>query len=95
MPAVADFDLDAPWALHPRVSLRPERFGAMAYHFGTRRLSFLKSPRMLTVVEALGEHRTAAEACAAAGVSEAERPGYAHALAVLASTDMIVPRSPV
>ena len=37
-------DLDAAWQLHPQVSVRPERFGALLYHFGTRRLSFLKSP---------------------------------------------------
>ncbi len=46
----AGFDLDAAWRLHPQVSVRPERFGALLYHFGTRRLSFLKSPALLTVV---------------------------------------------
>ena len=49
------FDLDAPWQLHPQVSIRPERFGALLYHFGTRRLSFLKSPALLTVVESLAD----------------------------------------
>jgi mycofactocin radical SAM maturase len=29
--------------LDPEVELRPERFGALAYHFGTRRLSFVRS----------------------------------------------------
>ena len=48
--AGAAFDLDRPWQLHPQVSVRPERFGALLYHFGTRRLSFLKSPALLTVV---------------------------------------------
>jgi mycofactocin biosynthesis protein MftB len=47
------FDLDAAWRLHPQVSVRPERFGALLYHFGTRRLSFLKSPALLTVVQSL------------------------------------------
>jgi mycofactocin biosynthetic radical S-adenosylmethionine protein MftC len=28
--------------LDPEVELRPERFGALAYHFGTRRLSFVR-----------------------------------------------------
>src|ERR1700761_7377440 len=28
--------------LSPQVGLRPESFGAMSYHYGTRRLSFLK-----------------------------------------------------
>ena len=40
--------LDEPWRLDDAVSLRPEPFGALAYHFGTRRLSFLKVPRSST-----------------------------------------------
>ena len=59
----AGFDLDRPWQLHPQVSVRPERFGALLYHFGTRRLSFLKSPALLTVVSSLGEAPSAREAC--------------------------------
>ena len=47
------FDLDAGWQLHPQVSVRPERFGALLYHFGTRQLSFLKSPKLLAVVRHL------------------------------------------
>jgi putative mycofactocin binding protein MftB len=86
------FALDAPWQLHPKVSLRPEPFGALAYHFGTRRLSFLKSPRMLDVVQSLGDHPSARHACEAAGVGEAELPLYAQALATLASTEMICGR---
>ena len=53
------FDLDAPWQLHPQVSVRPERFGALLYHFGTRRLSFLKHPALLTVLESLASQPTA------------------------------------
>jgi putative mycofactocin binding protein MftB len=86
------FALDAPWRLHPKVSLRPESFGALAYHFGTRRLSFLKSPRMLDVVRSLDAHPSARDACQAAGVAEAELPVYAQALATLASTEMICGR---
>jgi mycofactocin biosynthesis protein MftB len=86
------FQLERPWALSPQVSLRPERFGALAYHFGTRRLSFLKSPRLLRVVEALGEQPSALEACRAAGVSDGELASYARALATLAETDMIQER---
>ena len=54
------------------MALRPERFGALAYHFGTRRLSFLKSPQLLAVVEALADHPTARDACRAVGVADAE-----------------------
>ena len=62
------FDLERGWALDPQVALRPEPFGALAYHFGTRRLSFLKSRTLLRVVESLSEQPSARAACAAAGV---------------------------
>jgi mycofactocin biosynthesis protein MftB len=88
----AGFDLDRPWQLHPQVSVRPERFGALLYHFGTRRLSFLKSPALLTLVRALGDSPSAREACARAGLTEAELPVYTAALQTLASSQMIRPR---
>jgi putative mycofactocin binding protein MftB len=86
------FSLERPWALSPQVALRPERFGALAYHFGTRRLSFLKSPRLLRVVETLGEQPTALAACHRAGVPETQLAEYERALATLAETDMIEER---
>jgi mycofactocin biosynthesis protein MftB len=85
----AGFDLDRAWQLHPQVSVRPERFGALLYHFGTRRLSFLKSPALLTVVRELGEAPSAREAFRRAGVTEAELPAYTAALATLAGSQMI------
>ena len=54
--------LDAPVELHPQVALRPEPFGALAYHYGNRRLVFLKSPDVVAVVRALGDHATVADA---------------------------------
>jgi mycofactocin biosynthesis protein MftB len=89
----AGFDLDRPWQLHPQVSVRPERFGALLYHFGTRRLSFLKSPALLTVVRSLDESGSAREACRSAGVTEADLPAYAAALATLAASQMICARA--
>ena len=83
------FDLDRPWQLHPQVSVRPERFGALLYHFGTRRLSFLKSPALLTVVRSLGSSGSAREACQSAGVAEADLPAYERALRTLAGSAMI------
>ena len=91
MPA-PDFELDRGWALADGVALRPEPFGALAYHFGTRRLSFLKSRKLLEVVESLADQPTAGDACAAAGVGAAELPAYTHALATLAETGMITAR---
>ena len=86
------FDLDAAWQLDPRVSVRPERFGALLYHFGTRRLSFLKSPELLAVVEALAGAPTAWAACVRAGLPPAELPRYRAALATLAAGRMICRR---
>ncbi len=88
----AGFDLDAAWRLHPQVSVRPERFGALLYHFGTRRLSFLKSPELLTVVSSLGAQPSARAACAEAGIGTADLPAYARALATLATSQMICGR---
>jgi mycofactocin biosynthesis protein MftB len=86
------FDLARPWALDPQVALRPEPFGALAYDFGTRRLSFLRTRALLEVVRTLGDHASARAACAAAGVGDEELPRYADALAALARTGMVRPR---
>jgi len=87
------FDPTLPWALHPQVSLRPESFGALAYHFGTRRLSFLKSPRLAAVVSSLATQPTGRDACTSAGVTPDELPTYERALATLAESGMICARS--
>ncbi len=84
------FDPAAGWMLHPRVAVRPERFGALLYHYGTRRLSFLKDRRLLEVVEGLARHPSALAACAAAGVAPDEQRTFTAALARLASSDMLV-----
>ncbi|WP_374727569.1 mycofactocin biosynthesis chaperone MftB [Haloactinomyces albus] len=85
------FDPDRGYRLSPNVSLRPEDFGALAYHFGNRKLSFLKSPRLVAIVRSLADHASARAAVEAGDVPEGERAGYVRALASLARTDMIVP----
>jgi putative mycofactocin binding protein MftB len=85
--------LDRAWELAPNVSVRPERFGALLYHFGTRRLSFLKDRRLLQVVEHLAEVPTARDACVLAGIDDASLPAYERALAQLARTDMVRERT--
>jgi putative mycofactocin binding protein MftB len=86
--------LDAPLDLHPSVSVRPEPFGALLYHFGTRRLSFLKDRRLLAVVQALPTSPSVRAALAAAGVAEEQAGPLVRALEVLVGTDMLVPRPP-
>ena len=85
--------MDGAWRLDDRVSIRPERFGALLYHFDTRRLSFLKSPILLDVVRGLAEQPSARAACASAGVRSADLPRYRAALAGLAASGTIEPRS--
>lgn len=85
--------LDRAWELHPQVSVRPERFGALLYHFGTRRLSFLKDRRLLSIVNGLGAAPSARAACRAAGVPPAELGRFERALATLVATDMVRERS--
>jgi mycofactocin biosynthesis protein MftB len=83
------FDLDRPWRLDDWVAVRPEPFGALLYHFGTRRLSFLKNTTVLEVVRSLGDYPSARSACAAAGIGPAALPVYERALATLAESHMI------
>lgn len=91
---MATLHLDRAMDLHPQVSVRPEPFGALLYHFGTRKLSFLKDRRLLTVVQALATAPTARAACSAAGVDDEDLPRYGQALAVLMRSSMLVERTP-
>lgn len=88
----AVFDPDSGWRLHHQVSIRPEPFGALLYHFGTRKLSFLKNRTILTVVQSLADHPDARSALQAAGVDEADQGPYLHALSVLADSEMLLPQ---
>lgn len=79
------------WRLDGSVALRPEPFGALAYHFGTRRLSFLKTPELVDVVRNLASG-TVRDALVASGVPEPHWPAYARALEGLAAGGMITRR---
>jgi len=77
--------------LHPRVALRPEPFGALAYHYGTRRLVFLKHPDMVRVVRSLADHATVGEALTAGGIDRARWPHFITALQSLVDCEMLTP----
>ena len=79
------------WRLHPRVALRPERFGAMVYHYDTRRLSFLKSPDLVRLVEALEHHPSPRAAFDSCGIEARRWPSFQRALSTLADSSMIEP----
>ncbi|MGO1886054.1 MAG: mycofactocin biosynthesis chaperone MftB [Citricoccus sp.] len=85
------FDPGAAWRLNPRVAVRPEPFGALLYHFGTRRLSFLKDTRLVELVTALADFPSVEATFTALGVENGARPGYVSALQRLADTDMLLP----
>ncbi len=96
--AIADapadaFDPELPWRRARSVALRPEPFGALVYHFGNRKLSFLKSKTLVRVVETLADHPSAAATLVACGVPEARRAAYVKALADLARSRMIERRT--
>ena len=86
----ATLDPAQAYRLHPKVALRPEPFGALAYHYGNRKLVFLKSPRMVALVRDLGTYPTLNDAFSAAGLTERSRPKYLAALNSLAQSDMLI-----
>jgi putative mycofactocin binding protein MftB len=83
------FDPGRAYALHPDLVLRQERFGALLYHYGNRRLTFLKSPRLAALVERLGEYESVDAAIDAHGVDPATRSSVLRALAQLESSEVI------
>ena len=85
--------LDRAFDLHPQVALRPEPFGALAYHYGNRKLIFLKHPDVVRVVSALADHPTLREAMIAAGIAEARWPVFERAVASLVESGMLGERA--
>ena len=65
------------------MALRPEPFGALAYHYGNRKLTFLKHPDIVRVVRTLGDHPTLRDALTTAGIAEERWPTFERAVAVV------------
>ena len=87
------FDPERPYELHPDVALRPEPFGALAYHYGNRRLTFLRSHELVDLVRILGSHESAAASMAALGVAPGRVGPLSKALASLEASGVVRPRS--
>ena len=87
------FDPSTKWERSAKIGLRPEPFGALAYHFDTRRLVFLKSPKLVDLVEGLVDHESADAAIEAIVEPADDRSRQAHvkALASLAEAGVIEP----
>ena len=86
--------LDQAWQLSESVALRPEPFGALAYHFGNRRLTFLKKPELVAVVRNLRDQPDVSTALDAADIAASERRAYVAALSELAQAGLITRRTP-
>lgn len=81
--------LDTACELDPRVSLRPEPFGALAYHYGNRRLVFLRHPDIVAVVRDLGEHADVRTALEARGVAAERWTSFVTALESLRRSEIL------
>lgn len=81
--------LDSVLVLSPSVALRPEPFGALAYHFGNRRLTFLKRPELVSVVSSFDGSRTLEEVLTACDVPPPQWPAFQTALERLVESDMV------
>ncbi|MCU1397728.1 MAG: hypothetical protein JWN62_837 [Acidimicrobiales bacterium] len=81
--------LDTALELHPQVALRPEPFGALAYHYGNRRLVFLKHVDMVRVAKDLGNHATLQETLEACEIAPARWPSFAKAFESLQSSEVV------
>lgn len=77
------------WRLSATVALRPEPFGALAYDFTSRRLSFLKTPQLVSVVRALDASADVEQALVTAQVPAAQWHIYLAALRRLAGSGML------
>jgi mycofactocin biosynthesis protein MftB len=82
-------DPHLPYRLHEMVALRPEPFGALAYHYGNRKLVFLRTPKMVEVVKSLASYPSVVSALDAAGIPQSKQPNYVDALASLQRSDII------
>ena len=87
------FDVTRAYRQSADIGLRPEPFGALAYHFVTRRLVFLKSNELVVLVEALADHSSASHAIDAVIHPESaiRRTTYEKALASLLESGVIEP----
>ena len=85
--------LDTPLELDPQVALRPEPFGALAYHYGTRRLVFMKHRDVVAVAQQLASHPSLSATLAACGIAESRWPSFAKAFASLNESEIVRERT--
>ena len=91
--------LDRQLTLDPQVALRPEPFGALAYHYGNRKLIFLKHPDVVRVVQYLDNNESAectiADALMACDIAESRWHAFERALDALTESEVLHEREQV
>ncbi len=81
--------LGAALEMHPQVALRPEPFGALAYHYGNRRLVFLNHADVVAVARDLASHPTLAAALRAADIAADRWPSFVAAFESLTLSEVV------
>ena len=77
------FDATKPYRLDPRVALRPEDFGALAYHYGNRRLTLLRAPELVALVRGIDRFPSARAAYDGVGIADRRWSSFEKALTSL------------
>jgi putative mycofactocin binding protein MftB len=77
------FDATKPYRLDPRVALRPEDFGALAYHYGNRRLTLLRAPELVALVRDIDRFPSARAAYDGVGIADRRWSSFEKALTSL------------
>jgi len=81
--------LDSACELHPQVAIRPEPFGALAYHYGNRKLVFLKHPDVVAVLRDVAAHETLADTLRAHNVSPERWDSFVKAISSLETSEIV------
>ena len=81
--------LERRFELDEHVALRPEPFGAVAYHHRTRRLVFLRDPELVTVVRSLADHPDLAAVLRGCAIAERRWSSFVAAIDSLARSGIV------
>jgi putative mycofactocin binding protein MftB len=77
------------YELRPDVALRPEPFGALAYDYRTRRLTFVRSRLLCALLQSLARFPSAQEAVEALTLSPLARQRLLSGLETLVSSEIV------
>lgn len=81
--------LDSACELHPQVAIRPEPFGALAYHYGNRKLVFLKHPDVVAVLQDVATYETLADTLRAHNVVPQRWESFVQAINSLEISEIV------